>query len=390
MKVAVIIAVVLFSSATAFSIPQFSAISGNRCINCHVASSGGGVRNDLGWYSWYDVGLVPRTNDLFSWFYDKDSSNQFFDGKLILGMDTRIQSTRSFVSESAARRTFPMQASFYSAYTPIPEVTIEGSVNLSTIALGSENLPYPGMRPAAISAIIAPSFSWPSLRVGMFRPNIGMRYDDHTMAPYSYTLATQRKTVIAPDWSELGAEVSYEGLKWLTLQAGVFSNEGLSQVRISDGIETFSVVNGNQPTLTARAVLWPRAFNDKLNMWFGGSLLQNSDFSITSAFSGIGLSDEFSLMLDYTAMHYDDRFSSRSMMAELMYSATTWLFPYIRAERYYTDQYRALGTYLSNSATLGAQIFLMPYIELRPEYRIWDTWMTGYTSRWNVQLHFFY
>ncbi|MBM4177815.1 MAG: hypothetical protein FJ211_00590 [Ignavibacteria bacterium] len=389
MKSLLIIAVALLASATAFSIPQFSAISGNRCINCHVAPSGGSVRNDLGWYSWYDVGAVPRSNKLFDWFYDKDSSNQFFDGKVILGMDARIQSTRSFVSESSPRRLFPMQASFYSAYNPIPEVTIEGSVNLATLAIQGVP-PYSGMRAAAISAIIAPSFSLPSVRIGVFRPNIGMRYDDHTMAPYSYTLATQRKTVIAPDWSEVGAEVSYEGLKWLSLQAGVFGSQGLSQVHISDGEQTFSVVDGNQPTLTARAVVWPRLFNDKLNTWFGASLLRNNHFGITSGFAGIGLSDEFSLMLDYTRIEYDDRFESQSMMAELMYSATTWLFPYVRAERYTTDPYNASGSFLSNAATLGAQIFVMPYIEVRPEYRIWDTWKPGYSSRWNVQLHFFY
>ncbi|MFN4985937.1 MAG: hypothetical protein ACK5BQ_03770 [Ignavibacteria bacterium] len=389
MKLLTIIAVALVTSATAFSIPQFSAISGNRCINCHIAPSGGGIRNDLGWYSWYDVGAVPRSNALFDWFYDRDSSNQFFDGKVILGMDTRIQSTRSFASEAAPRRLFPMQASFYSAYMPIPEITIEGSVNLSTLAIQGTP-PYPGMRAASFSAIIAPSFSLPSVRVGVFRPNIGMRYDDHTMAPYSYTLSTQRKTVIAPDWSEAGVEVSYEGLKWLSLQAGVFGSQGLAQVKISDGIETFSVVNGNNPTISARAVVWPRAFNDKLNMWFGGSHLQNNDFGITSGFAGLGLSDELSLLLDYTRMHYDDRFTSESMMAELMYSATTWLFPYVRAERYTTDPFSASGTYLSNAGTIGAQIFLMPYIELRPEYRIWDTWRTGYSSRWNIQLHLFY
>jgi hypothetical protein len=210
------------------------------------------------------------------------------------------------------------------------------------------------------------------------------------MAPYSYTLSTQRKTVIAPDWSEAGVEVSYEGLKWLSLQAGVFGSQGLAQVKISDGIETFSVVNGNNPTISARAVVWPRAFNDKLNMWFGGSHLQNNDFGITSGFAGLGLSDELSLLLDYTRMHYDDRFTSESMMAELMYSATTWLFPYVRAERYTTDPFSASGTYLSNAGTIGALIFLMPYIELRPEYRIWDTWRTGYSSRWNIQLHLFY
>lgn len=347
------------------------------------------MRNDLGWYSWYDVGALPRSNSLVSWIYDNDTSNQWFDGKFILGADGRLQSTRSFTSESAPRRFFPMQASLYAAYTPISEITVEGSVNLASVATADAPR-YDGQRGAAISALIAPSLSLPSLRVGLFRPSIGMRYDDHTMAPYSYTLATQRKTVVAPDWSEFGAEVTYEGIRWLTLQAGAFGSQALSKVKLSDGVKAFSVIEGNQPTLTARAVVWPRAFNDRLNMWFGGSILRNGAFGISSGFAGIGISDELSVLVDYTQIHYARSFSSQSYMAEILYEAATWCFPYIRAERYYTDQVKATGTYLSNAATIGAQIFVVPYVELRPEYRVWDTWMEGYTSRWNVQLHFFY
>lgn len=382
------------ASVTAMAIPQFSAISGNRCSNCHVAPSGGGVRNDLGWYSWYDVGLISRDSSFLAPMYAIDKENTFFDGMLTLGMDARVQSTRSFTSPQATRSTFPMQASLYAALTPIKAVTLEGTFNLAALRQGASGGPrivYPGQRMGSLSAIIAPSLSLPVLRVGLFRPSIGMRYDDHTMGSYGYATSTSRQTLVAPDWSEYGAEITYEGLRWLTLQTGLFGSEGLSQVRINDGgTRTVSAVTGNQPTITARAVVWPRVFNDKLNMWLGGSVLSNNALTLTSAFAGVGLSDHLSLLLDRTSMKLNNVIETENWTAELMYQAATWVFPYIRAERYWTDQVNAAGTVLTDAAIIGAQIFLLPYVELRPEYRILDTWKEGYSSRWNFQLHIFY
>jgi hypothetical protein len=382
------------ASVTAMAIPQFSAISGNRCSNCHVAPSGGGIRNDLGWYSWYDVGLISRDSSFLAPMYAIDKENTFFDGMLTLGMDARVQSTRSFTSPQATRSTFPMQASLYAALTPIKAVTLEGTFNLAALrqgAGGGQRIVYPGQRMGSLSAIIAPSLSLPMLRVGLFRPSIGMRYDDHTMGSFGYATSTNRQTLVAPDWSEYGAEITYEGLRWLTLQTGIFGSEGLSQVRINDGgTRTVSAVTGNQPTITARAVVWPRAFDDKLNMWLGGSVLSNNALTLTSAFAGVGLSDHLSLLLDRTSMKLNNVIETENWTAELLYQAATWAFPYVRAERYWTDQVNATGTVLSNAAIIGAQIFLLPYVELRPEYRILDTWKEGYSSRWNFQLHIFY
>lgn len=392
---ALLISIIMgIATATAVAIPQFSAISGNRCSNCHVAPSGGGVRNDLGWYSWYDVGLISRDSSFLAPMYAIDKENTFFDGMLTLGMDARVQSTRAFTSPDSKRATFPMQASLYAALTPIKAVTIEGMFNLAALRQGpnsDQRIVYAGQRMGSASVIIAPSLSLPQLRAGLFRPSIGMRYDDHTMGAYSFMTSTTRQTLVAPDWSEYGAEITYEGLKWLTVQTGVFGSEGLSQVRISDGAtQSYSPISGNQPTITARAVVWPRAFDGNLNMWFGGSILRNGSFMLTSAFAGIGLSDHLSLLIDRTGMDLDDVIETENWSAELMYQATTWAFPYIRAERYWTDQANASGTVQTNTAIVGAQIFLLPYVEFRPEYRVLDTWREGYSSRWNFQLHIFY
>ncbi|MFN4907677.1 MAG: hypothetical protein ACK5H0_01435, partial [Bacteroidota bacterium] len=111
---ALLISIIMgIATATAAAIPQFSAISGNRCSNCHVAPSGGGIRNDLGWYSWYDVGLISRDSSFLAPMYAIDKENTFFDGMLTLGMDARVQSTRAFTSPDSRRATFPMQASLY-------------------------------------------------------------------------------------------------------------------------------------------------------------------------------------------------------------------------------------------------------------------------------------
>jgi hypothetical protein len=394
MKALITILLAGIASVTAMAIPQFSAISGNRCSNCHVAPSGGGIRNDLGWYSWYDVGLISRDSSFLAPMYAIDKENTFFDGMLTLGMDARVQSTRSFTSPQATRSIFPMQASLYAALTPVKAVTLEGTFNLAALrqgASGGQRIVYPGQRMGSLSAIIAPSLSLPMLRVGLFRPSIGMRYDDHTMGSFGYATSTNRQTLVAPDWSEYGAEITYEGLRWLTLQTGVFGSEGLSQVRINDGgTQSVSAITGNQPTITARAVVWPRAINDRLNMWLGGSVLSNNALTLTSAYAGVGLSDHLSLLLDRTSMKLNNVIETENWTAELMYQAATWVFPYIRAERYWTDQVNAAGTVLTDAAIIGAQIFLLPYVELRPEYRILDTWKEGYSSRWNFQLHIFY
>lgn len=388
--VAVVVALVCISSTGAFAIPQFSALTGNRCVNCHVSPTGGGLRNELGWYSWYDVSMVPRKSSLISWAYPEDESNQFFDGLLTVGMDVRVQNTRQFL-EGSSRATFPMQASLYAAVTPVKAVTVEGTFNLAALRISDVTRnTYPGQRMGSASVLFQPDASLPLIRAGLFRPSIGMRYDDHTMAPFSWANTSLRQTYLAPDWSEFGAELNYESLKWLSVQAGVFGSEALSRLRVNNGQSSQTVIQGNSPTLTARAVVWPRAFNDMLNMWFGGSMLMNGDFRMTSAFAGIGLSDHISLMLDYTTTELDDAIRTSNFMAELGYQVYSPLYVYGRYERYTTDQELAPGTIVANAAVFGAQIFVLPYVELRPEYRIWDTWKEGTANRWNLQLHLFY
>lgn len=393
----VIVCALLGMVSHATAIPQFSALSGNRCSNCHIAPHGGGLRSDLGWYSYNDVGLIGRDNPAVKWLYDADEENTFFGGLLSLGMDLRIQNTRSFSSDTAPRVTFPMQAALYASLHPIKGVTIEGSYNLAALrkaANSTSTVRYPGQRDGHLSAILQPDATWPSLRVGLFRPGIGVRYDDHTVFPVSLITSQSRQPLFAPNWAEYGAEITYEGLKWLTLSAGAFGTQGLSELRLSNGLTSVRAIGSNAPTITAKAMVWPRFFDDMLNTYVGASVLVNGDLLLMNTSVGVGITDHLSVTADYLYMDKADVTTTNNAMVEVMYQVLPELLPFVRWEGSTTTLHalddqgaRADVVY---AGVFGAQIFVLPYVELRPEYRMWDTRLPGNTTRWNVQLHIFY
>ena len=112
-----------------------------------------------------------------------------------------------------------------------------------------------------------------------------------------------------------------------------------------------------------------------------------------SAFAGIGWQDNLALMLDVTQADIDSRLTSTNVMAELMWQLATPVFPFVRYETgisHAATIAEADRPPAVSSIVLGTQLFVIPYVELRPEYRIWDTDLEGYVSRWNLQLHLFY
>ena len=64
-----ILFMLLCSVNLAYALPQFSLISGNRCSSCHINQQGGGGRNDLGWYSYRDIGAIEPKEGLMADFW---------------------------------------------------------------------------------------------------------------------------------------------------------------------------------------------------------------------------------------------------------------------------------------------------------------------------------
>ncbi len=386
---ALFLVVVCTTFCTAQALPKFSLLTGNRCSSCHVSVAGGGQRTDLGWYSYSDVSLIPREGSFISGLYAADTSNTFFNGMLMLGLDMRVQTTRSMYVPDAPRKTFPMQGTLYIDFKPVKELSFDAQLNFFGLSASAKRVAYPGQKVWAASVSWQPHINYPSVRVGQFRPSYGMRYDDHTMFAYSIVTETSRQAIVAPEWAEAGAELTYEGLPGLTAQVGVFGSSGLAELKFQDSGRNVSAVTGNAPTITARVVGSPRFLDDFINTYIGASILNNGNFNLMSGFVGVGLTDYAGLAVDYTRIKKGEIVEANNLTAELTVQVWSPVLPFVRYETSSTQQ-RQNDKQSVKSTVIGAHIFVVPYVELRPEYRIWDTAKPGTTTRWNLQLHVFY
>jgi hypothetical protein len=376
-------ALTLFPFKT-FAIPQFSLLTGNKCLNCHVNNQGGGLRNELGWYASQGTGLLKPENVGLG-FINELESNAYYDGLLTLGIDTRFQAARSHKSPEAERKYFPMQVALYAAVKATDWATVEGSYNAGPIR-------YSGQKSYTASLLLQPTFTWPQLRVGFFQPSIGMRYDDHTMLVRQIAGADGR-SLIAPNYAEPGAEITYDALKWATFSLGAFGANSLAENTVQDEAgEQISIIEDKKnPSLLGRIIFWPRLFENSVNTYVGASVLNNGDFSLMNFFGGVGLTDNVSVMGEYAISNKKDLQKTANASVEVTYQIIPPLLAYVRAERGTTTVTATAleqETY-SNQYVVGAQIFPFPFIELRPEYRILDTERFK-SSRYAVQLHVFY
>jgi len=387
----------LFSFNIANSLPQFSLISGNRCSSCHINQQGGGGRNDLGWYSYRDVGAIEPVEGIMSDFWAiQDSIRGMIGTKSNIGFDMRFQYIRSR-NPGADASFFPMQFSIYGQHSFTPWLAVEAAYNIGPIR-------YKGQSSWSGSLLIQPGLELPLLRIGMIQPTIGIRNDDHTtlnrqipadwltnevLTPYS------QMTLLAPNFAAPGIEIGYEGLHWLSVHAGMFSNSTLNQNAVTHDSDA-------DIAYTTRIMFWPRFLENTVNTYIGASLLKNGQVSIIQYMLGIGLTDQLSFSIEATqsdiqhirSINTDNiqllPGSSTTYSAELMYQAESWLFPYVRSEYGELRNKQNQDITIIKQFVIGAQIFLMPNIEFRPEYRMFDTYRPGMIGRWGAQFHLYY
>lgn len=400
--VSLVFVLLLNYPTTTTALPQFSLLTGNRCLTCHITTQGGGIRGELGWYASKDVGMLkPKEIPILRELYGLDGeSNSFLDNTLTLGLDLRGQYTRSPRSADAQGRFFPMQLSLHAALTPVQWLTVEGTFNAAALWRR-----YAGQPLWAASVIIQPDYTLPQLRVGHFQPSIGMRYDDHTMLIRQVAGASfpNGSPLIPPMYADWGAELNYDGLKWLSLTAGAFLPQNLSEaLTINADGDFVSIINGitaqsslqellRSPTLLGRMILWLRTEDHFLNAHAGASVLNNGSFSLVNAFAGVGITDAISLMGEYALSGIKDGRQTRNYSLELTYRPFSWLYPFVRYEYGTTQQAvtGGIGSYYTRQIIGGVQWFVLPYLELRPEYRFIETEAFA-SSRWNFQVHIFY
>jgi len=381
--------VLIASTLQLLSLPQFALMTGNKCISCHITSQGGSLRSELGAYSYAEVGMIDPDKLGLGSLFQSIEENTFYDGKLTLGLDARFQTVRGHTSPDDKRKYFPMQGSIYAQYAPFDEVKLEANYN----AGHSSKNRFPGQQPWLGSVLIQPSYDLPILRIGRFAPSIGIKYDDHSKLIRQYITnsgVNLSTNFMPPSIAEYGAELTYDSWHSMTVSAGVFGSSASSEINIRDinGNAVSVISAANKPTIAARLQLLEQFFDMKLNTFVGSSLLANDDYTNIRGFAGLGLTDEAALMIEYSQTEKKNYQKTSIISIDGMYSVINGLYATARFETGSTIV-QSSKEYDAYSIVLGVQAFVLPHVEIRPEYRIMDT-NDFRSSRWAVQLHLFY
>ena len=389
----------LSAASAAHALPRMSLTAGTPCSACHVNLQGGGMRTEIGWGSMAWVGAFT---------YDKlglDSlndaqSNAFFDGKVALGIDARAQMARfgrpglviqddgSVLTTTPERRVIPMQIQPYLSVYAHDTLKLYGTfaVDPATFQGRLCEPTYAGQSCFELQAIYQPSPLAPALRLGQLQPSIGVRHDDHTIMIRGDASAP-RTPVIAPNYAELGAELTYHPVYWLQTEFGAFLPRNLSEV-----IADERTVKGSDVAGLARLTFMPRwdfEGGGALLTWVGASLYAAGLFHMENYFIGLGLLGKGSLQLEASRSDRGPLANHKTfnLMSMLSIPLKDWLVLEGRLERATTR--RQGQDFLTQAAVATLQFFPIPYLELRPEYRYirTDEYAMG---QYTLQLHLFY
>lgn len=354
------------------ALPRFSLLSGTRCSACHFNPQGSGIRNELGWSSMNQVGAIsPSSIGLDSLFAAE--TNSHWDGLVTFGLDVRLQMAKLGRTADAPRKFIPMQLAPGVAIAPFEWLTAFGTYNAGPVR-------YPGQTQFEAMAVIQPEITLPAVRLGYLQPSIGIRHDDHTMF-VRRDAAGFGTPLIPPNYNEIGGEINYEGLRWLTMNAGVFSARNLAS-------KQELLIDSAKPAFLGRIILWPQLLDEGINGMVGGSFYGNKDFTMLNGFVGFGLADKATILGEGSYFKNADGKIIRNLMLQSTLQLAQWMNLETRYE-WGISEHPTTGPFYAHSFVIGSQFFPIPYLELRPEYRYVE--YPDYSlGQYTIQLHAFY
>ena len=370
----------------ASAVPHMSLLSGAPCATCHVSAAGGGVRNELGWYTGADMGAISY--DDLGLAEALPETNTFLDGYLSFGYDVRIQWARAGRPPATDvlpdMVTIPMQLQPGGALYLLDWLTISGSYNVGprTFEGAACDPHFAGQECFDAAAVIDVDPSLPALRTGMLTPSHGIRHDDHTMLYFSSAL-NHRSPLIPPNHADPGAELGYQPNPWFRLDTGVYHPGNLEAAVQAPGLE----VDVGKVSYLGRVSFMPQYLEAGLNSWIGVSVYGSGAFRHEIGFLGVGINDLAALQFEMSRF---ERAEERgwSGLVELTGQVLQWMHLQARAE--ISRARRGASEREVRQYVFGAQIFPLPYWEIRPEYRlveVKDDYLLGSVA---VQLHQFF
>ena len=360
----------VLAPAAVHALPRYALLTGTRCSACHVNPQGGSLRTELGFQTMNTVGAFDMDSLGLGWLA-AGGSNTLADGMITFGLDTRLQVAKLGRPPNDVRRVIPMQVAPSIAIAPLDELVLYGTYNAGPLR-------YAGQTSFDAAIQYQPGITTPSIRVGYILPSVGLRYDDHTM--YTRRDPTANVPLVAPNYNELGGEITYEGTRWLTVNVGVFSAHNLAKAE--------PTVDDSKPSYAARVMVWPRWLDEGINAEAGASVFMNGKFRMVNAFGGVGLADQATLQGEVVMAENADNRKVLNYSVLGSYQFLPWLTGCARYEHAAVDNSSG-GTSTAYTYVVGAEIFPVPLFELRPEYRYTrtDAYILG---QYTIQFRIFY
>jgi hypothetical protein len=342
------LALVALAALPAQAMPWLYLESGSPCATCHVSPQGGGIRNEVGWYTETRTSLIP--------IKALPESHTLAGGKIWFGADVRVQMARlgrpTEQKVQPDRTLFLMQAQPNVAVAPTDWLTVHGGVNVAAF-----DRRYAGQTYGEAALQLSPRASLPTVRAGLIQPSIGIRPEDHTMLIRA-NAADPRRPFIPPGYNELGLELTYHPVSWVQAEAGIFSSYYLSQ----------TVSNLGSPVAWVfRLMFLPQILDWGIHSWAGASGYGSGDFLMVNAFFGVGVKGIVTLMGELAETHWETARKSDSWAVTLGITPRPWIHLAGRAERAYASVVdRRFG---SDQFVASIHFVPIPFLEIRPEYR---------------------
>jgi len=175
----------------------------------------------------------------------------------------------------------------------------------------------------------------------------------------------------------------------------LYDSKNMSDITVSGiGGAYVPLTDESKMSSLFRVGFTPKFLGHKINSNFGASYFSNSDYNLINYFLHLGWTDKVALLTEFALSDKNELRETANFSAELSYKLTEGLVMSVRYETASTADVsdpKDIMNYSAEQYVIGLSINPLPYIEIRPEYRIYDrSNFESYAAQWAAQLHIFY